>query len=271
MALSVGDVVTHLKELAPLARAAEWDNVGLLLGDLQTDVKRVMTCLTLTPDVAKEAIERRAELIVTHHPILFRPAKTLTTNTSEGRMILGLVRAGASVYSAHTAYDNAPGGLNDLLATNLGLQSVAPLKPFVDDPKAGEGRIGILSKKIPFGEFARLAKQVLGAAHVDCVGDANRTIGKVAIVCGAGGEFLKDAMKARAEVFLTGELRFHDYLMAEAAGVSLCLPGHYASERIGMEALAARLKSQFSGLDVWASEHERDPIHKVGDLWKKRL
>src|SRR5947209_7400362 len=113
---AVADLVQALQALAPLELAEDWDNVGLLLGDPSTSVQRVLTCLTVTPESAAEALEAKVQLIVSHHPVLFRAVKRLTTATPEGRMLLELLRAGVAVYSPHTAFDNAPGGINDLLA-----------------------------------------------------------------------------------------------------------------------------------------------------------
>src|SRR5205809_1119230 len=124
----VADLVQAMQEIAPLELAAEWDNVGLLLGDAAAAVSRVMTCLTVTPESAIEAAEARADLIVSHHPVLFRPAQRLTSATAEGRTLLMLLRAGVAVYGAHTAFDNASGGINDILASRLGLTQVTPLR-----------------------------------------------------------------------------------------------------------------------------------------------
>src|SRR5438552_17659003 len=104
--LTVADLLSALEAIAPLSLAADWDNVGLLLGDAAAPAERVMTCLTVTPDSAAEAIEARVQLIVSHHPILFRPTKKLTAATPEGSMLLRLIQAGIGVYSAHTAFDN---------------------------------------------------------------------------------------------------------------------------------------------------------------------
>ena len=111
---SVTAVVDYLDQFAPRELAAEWDNVGMLLGDRGAALERVMTCLTVTPASAAEAIAENAGLIVTHHPILFRPVQRLTTASPEGRMLLDLIRAGVAVYSPHTAFDNARGGINEV-------------------------------------------------------------------------------------------------------------------------------------------------------------
>ena len=125
---TIADLTTFLEAFAPLRLAAEWDNVGLLLGDQADACSRVMTCLTVTPESAAEAIERRASLIVTHHPIFFRPVQRLTTNSTEGAMLWRLAKAGIAVYSPHTAFDNAALGINARLAERLGLREIVPLR-----------------------------------------------------------------------------------------------------------------------------------------------
>jgi dinuclear metal center YbgI/SA1388 family protein len=327
-----------------------------------------MTCLTVTPESAAEAIETRANFIVTHHPILFRGVKRLTDATPEGRMLLGLARAGVAVYSPHTAFDNTHGGINEMLARRLGLVEVVPLRraaecgsmkvvvfvpekdlnrvadalfaagaghigeyrecsfrlagvgtffgsdaanptigqkgrreevnewrleavcpasrvepvvaairrahsyeepafdiyPLHAPPSGrGEGRLGTLEPGRSLAELAAAVKATLRAGPVQTIGDLQRPVRRVAIVCGAGGEFLADAVRARADVLLTGEMHFHDYLSAGAQGLSLILPGHYATERCGIEELADRLHGQFPQLHVWASERETDPVQWV--------
>jgi dinuclear metal center YbgI/SA1388 family protein len=362
--VTVAAALEFLEQWAPRGLAADWDNVGLLLGDRDAEVRRVMTCLTVTPDSAAEAIETGVRLIVTHHPILFRAVKRLTSATPEGRMLLGLIRAGVAVYSPHTAFDNTHGGINDMLAGRLQLRDVAPLRragsreyklvvfvpeadlapvsealfaagagnigqysqcsfrlagtgtffgseathptvgqkgrreevsewrleavcpeaalepvitamrrahsyeepafdvyPLQSGPSLhGEGRIGKLPQPVPLSELALAVKALFQSRQLPLVGDLDRLVEKLAIVCGAGGELLADAVQAQADVFLTGELRFHDYLSAQATGLALLLPGHYATERLGVEALAAKLQTQWPELQVWASRREHDPV-----------
>jgi dinuclear metal center YbgI/SA1388 family protein len=362
---TVAAIADYLHSFAPSALAAEWDNVGLLLGDRAVPVKKAMTCLTVTPQSAAEAIEGGAQLIVSHHPILFRPVQKLTRSNAEGRMLLDLIAAGVAVFSPHTAFDNTTGGINDLLAQKLGLIEVAPLRRgegarqvkivvFVPDSdlervadamfaagagqigsyrecsfrlsgigtffgtesanpavgqkgrreqvdewrleaicptekvahvtaairlahsyeepaydvyplqpgpaRHGEGRLGRLPKPGTLAAVARKVKSSLKAKQVQVVGDPARPIHKIAIACGAGGEFLKDAVHAHVDVLLTGEMRFHDFLSARAQDLALILPGHYATERPGIEDLAERLGKQFPEVKVWASSSESDPV-----------
>ena len=127
----VRDVCDYLKKLAPLSLAEEWDNVGLLLGDESAEVRQVMTCLTLTADVADEAVALGAGLIVTHHPLLFKAIKQITSSTAEGRLLLTLLQHSIAVYSPHTAWDNSASGINQQLAERLHLTDIAPLRPKV--------------------------------------------------------------------------------------------------------------------------------------------
>ncbi|MSR58318.1 MAG: Nif3-like dinuclear metal center hexameric protein [Planctomycetaceae bacterium] len=125
----VADLTEFLSRFAPLDLAEEWDNVGLLVGDRSREVTRVLTCLTLTPDVAREAIDERVGLVLTHHPVLFRPIQRLSADDPQGKMLLELIAAGVAVYSPHTGYDNAPRGINQQLAELLGLADIGPLRP----------------------------------------------------------------------------------------------------------------------------------------------
>jgi putative NIF3 family GTP cyclohydrolase 1 type 2 len=135
---------------------------------------------------------------------------------------------------------------------------VYPLRPRAGS--VGEGRVGRLANPCTLQEFAALVKSGLHAKGVQTVGDSNRRVERVAIACGAGGDLLKDAVRTKADVFLTGEARFHDCLAAQAEGVALALAGHYATERCGVEMLAEQLQARWPTLQIWASRRERDPL-----------
>jgi dinuclear metal center YbgI/SA1388 family protein len=361
---TIAEITAAVEAFAPSATAAEWDNVGLLLGDSGGAVERVMTCLTITPDVVAEAVRERVQLIVSHHPILFRGAKRITTATPDGKVVLPMARAGIAVYSPHTAFDNCAGGINDILCRRLGITNVQPLRPreasrqcklvvFVPDadlakvsdalfaagagrigeytecsfrlagkgtffatdvtnptvgqkgrredvdewrlevvvpegivPDAvramrkahsyeepafevyplkpdlggGEGRVGVLGGRVTLGELVERVKKTLSAASVQVVGDLSRTVKRAAVACGAAGEYLVDSIRSNADLFLTGEMRFHDALTARDQGVSVILPGHYATERPGVEELAAKIAAEWAGVTAWASRAERDPL-----------
>ena len=151
-----------MAELAPLALAEPWDNVGLLLGDRRWPVRRVMTCLTVTAAVVDEAVRRQVDLLVTHHPLPFKPLGRVTSDTITGRLLLGLIGAQVAVYSAHTAFDSAADGINQLWARRLELQSIGVLVPSesvaaaaVDTPPQGAGRHGRLAQPCSLDELGR--------------------------------------------------------------------------------------------------------------------
>lgn len=255
---TIDTITAFLDRFAPPRLAEEWDNVGLLVGDRRREVRRVVTCLTITPESAAEAIERGAELIVSHHPLPFTAVKRITTDTTVGRMLLDLIAARTAIYSPHTAFDSAAEGINQRLAEGLGLRGITPFVPHSEGQ--GSGRCGWLEEPLQLSDLAQRAKQFLKVEGLQMVGDAGQLVRTVAVVCGAAGEFLEAACAAGCDAMLTGETRFHTCLEAEALGVGLLLAGHFASERFGVEFLAGVLARQFPEIEVWASQRERDPI-----------
>lgn len=257
---ALATVIAELERIAPLRLAAEWDSVGLLVSPRRDAIDRVLTCLTLTPEVAAEAARERADLVVTHHPLPFRPLARITTDTGPGAALLQLVHAGAGVWSGHTAWDSAAGGINDQLAALLGLVHFAPIQPDAETPVAGFGRMGSAAPGRTVADLARLAAERLGARHVQVVGQADRPAGRVGIVCGSGGDMLADVRRGGCDTLLTGEIKLHEATEARAAGLAVIAVGHHASERFSMPVLAERVAAAVPGLAVWASRDEADPI-----------
>ncbi|MGE0534566.1 MAG: Nif3-like dinuclear metal center hexameric protein [Pirellulales bacterium] len=258
MMVTVGEIADFLESFAPLELAAEWDNVGLLVGDRAVVVDRLMTCLTITPDSAAEACAAGVQLIVSHHPLPFRPLRSLTTEVTAGRLLWQLASAGVAIYSPHTAFDSASDGINALLASRLKLRNPSPLVPHPIGP--GTGRFGELPRSCTLSEFAGQLKVCLSTEHLEYVGDPEMAIANVGIACGSAAELIPAAEAAGCDVLLTGEARFHDCLEAEARSIALVLVGHYASERPGVEHLADVLARKYPSIETWASRRERDPI-----------
>ena len=262
---TVGDVCSYLEQFAPVRLAADWDNVGLLLGDRSASAVRMMTCLTVTDETVQEALSQQAELIITHHPFPFAAVKKISTDTPTGRILWQLASAGISVYSSHTAFDSAREGINQQLAEGLQLTDIQSLEPLsdVDDGEAdcqiGVGRVGCC-EATTLVELADRLKSFLGLQGLQMVGDESCPVGKVGIACGSAGEFIHGASRHGCDVFITGEARFHTSLEALSLGLAMLLPGHFASERFAMDVLAEQLQQQFSGSVVWASKEESDPL-----------
>jgi dinuclear metal center YbgI/SA1388 family protein len=260
--VQLSEIITFFDQFAPRELSEDWDNVGLLLGDRFGGVQKVLTCLTLTPDVAAEAIENGIDLIVSHHPILFRAVKRITTDTTDGRMILNLAAANISVFSPHTRYDSADGGINQQLAELLDLtdiQVIRPVDPAIPEIN-GAGRYGALPQPMSLGEFVVLVRDRLQLAHVQFSGDADQTLRTVGVACGAAAEFMSDAQELGCDALLTGEARFHACLEARSRRMGLVQAGHYGTERPAMENLVAILRDEFPQLEVTASAVECDPV-----------
>lgn len=261
MTTTIQDVCQFLDRFAPRRLAEEWDNVGLLVGRPAAVARRVMTCLTITPASAAEAAERQADLIVAHHPLPFRPLKRLTPDTVPGRLLLTLIESQIAVASPHTAFDSAAQGINQRLAEGLGIADPQPLVPLEDDPDGlGAGRYGALTQAATLADLALKLAQLLSIEGMFRVGEPTTPIRKVAVACGAAGQFLAPARRQGCDLLVTGETNFHTCLEAEAEQVAMLLPGHYASERFAVEALAEELITEFPTLEIWPSQQEQDPL-----------
>jgi dinuclear metal center YbgI/SA1388 family protein len=264
---TLAEVTAALEAIAPLRLAADWDSVGLLIGSRRATISRVMTCLTLTEAVAREAVREGVELIGSHHPLPFRPVGRITDDSATGRVLLDLLGNGIAVWSSHTAWDSAAGGINHQLAEFMQLTDVMPLEPDAIDPTVGVGRVGEAPAGLTVTDLARSLMKSLAAAdpsvsiagcHI--AGDATRPAGRVGIVCGSGGEMIAAVAAAGSATLVTGEIKLHDALAAMAAGVSVVAVGHHASERFSMSVLATRLAARVPGLICFASQADVDPL-----------
>ncbi len=255
---TIQPIIFFLEQFAPPHLAEEWDNVGLLVGDRQREAQKVMTCLTITPESAAEAIDEKANLIVTHHPLPFIGLKRLTTDTAAGRLLWDLIGQRIAIYSPHTAFDAAREGINQRLAAGLGLRGISPL--ISADNVCGAGRWGWLEELLSLAQVGERLKLFLHLERLQIAGEPQRQIRTVAVACGAADELLAAAQSIGCDCMVMGEARFHKCLEAKAAQIGLLLTGHYASERFAVECLAQVLAEQFPQLEIWASRRERDPL-----------
>lgn len=250
-----------MESFAPRRLAEDWDNVGLLIGDRDRTVEKVMTCLTVTPESVEEAVEKGAQLIVTHHPVPFRSLKRITADSITGQLLLTLIENRCAIYSPHTSFDSAEQGINQRFAERLGIQSPKPLQPIEGDLDGlGAGRYGHLADPTSLDAFLSAVKAAVNVMGLHVVCGDRTTVSKVAVACGSAGSFLAAAKRHGCDCLVTGETNFHTCLEAKANNVTLVLPGHYASERFALELLADLLLAEFSGCHIWASAKESDPL-----------
>jgi dinuclear metal center YbgI/SA1388 family protein len=222
----VQDIVAQLECIAPGHLAEDWDNTGLLVGRCDAKVNRLLTCLTLTSDVAEEAISEKVQLVVTHHPVLFHGAKRITGADQEGRVLLKLIENGVAVYSPHTSFDSSSQGINQQLATGFGLQGIRPVQFIGDDPDVGVARHGTLAEAVSLQVFLKTVRGGVAAKYLEYTGELKAPVHHVAVACGAASGVLTDAVALGCDTFVTGEARFHAALEAREAGVNLILLGH---------------------------------------------
>ena len=231
--LTVQQVYDLINGRAPFETQLAFDNSGLLVGHPDQDVHGVHVALDVTDRVIDEAIAHGADLIVTHHPMMFSPVKRLVETNHEARLLCRLIRAGISLISAHTNLDQAVGGINDVLADRIGLTDVQ-----------GEGfvRVGTLPSPMTAEALATHISAALGDV-VRVMGDPSAVVAKVGMCSGSGADEWPAAAALGAQAFLTGEAKHHFALEAAAAGVILMEAGHHATEEPGIFALADALQN----------------------------
>lgn len=244
------EIVNLMEELAPQSLAEPWDNVGLLLGSRNASVSRIMVTLDVTAEVIRDAVQKQVDMIISHHPVLFHPIKAVNDTSVTGSQILLLLKAGIAVYCAHTNLDKAESGTDDTLAGLLGLQDIRPLTVNGSGglSQPGFGRIGKLPAKQPLELYLQSVKNALQAGSVDFIGDPAKDIQVVASCAGAGGDFIELAREAGADLFVTGEVKYHEALPVLDGDMALAAFGHYATEQPAMNHLIQRLQNSINAL-----------------------
>jgi len=226
--IKVSDVYEAIKKFAPFDTQLDFDNSGLLVGDANASASKVAIALDATFDTVKNALDAECQLLVTHHPVIFSPLKSITSDD----VCYYAVKNGLSIISAHTNLDAAKGGVNDCLASVLGVNDV---KPLADSGVVPMARIGLFNAVSP-QSFAAHLKNSLDCGCVKYVAN-NGPIKKVALCGGAGGDFIVAAYKSGADVYVTGECRHHERLLAKQLGIGLFECGHFATEQSVKNAL----------------------------------
>ena len=265
MTYRVRDIAELMEQLAPQRLAEAWDNVGLLAGSANKPVKRILVTLDVTGGVIEEAVRKKADLIISHHPVIFRPVKAVNDESWATSIVMGLLKADISVFCAHTNLDKAIGGMDDALAECLGLVDEKPLTYAGNEPfQPLFGRIGKLPEPVSLKEYIYNVKQTLGSASVSYIGDESKIIKVVASCAGAGGDLLPEAARAGADLYITGEVKHHDAVAAQDLNIGLGVFGHYATEQPGISKLIKRLQNLINTLqytiEVIPSEDYCDPL-----------
>lgn len=242
MKTTVGDIYQYLNEIAPFHTQEDWDNSGLLVGDQTKEVTKVALALDVTNDTLRQAHEFGADLLVSHHPVIFHPLK----NVLKDSPVFYAIEQNIAVISAHTCWDAADGGVNDTLAKLLGLYSIEKIGP--EENGVQLLRAGNLKAPIPAEEFADIVSAALDT--VVRVSSPNKIIQRVAVCGGAGASLLPDlADLGTIDAYVTGDAKHNDFLDAIDLDISLLAAGHYETETISMPVLKELLKQEFPQLE----------------------
>ena len=248
MVPKLNDIMKLLDTLAPFANMAEWDNSGLQVGDLTQEVHTVLLALDPTADALAGAVRNNAQLLLTHHPLIFQPLSRIDYQVYPGNVITQAIQNNISIISAHTNLDVARGGINDILAELLDLKhtDILDQAESLGIGGVGLGRIGTLEKPIRLSSMAAKIKGILGSSSIKVMGDRDLEIIRVAIVGGSGGSMIDKAYEKGADVFITGDIGHHDALKAAILKLALIDAGHFFTERAAIRFFADHFRETLS-------------------------
>ncbi len=260
----LSDILDLLEKFAPERLAEQWDNPGLQVGSYSQVIKKIYLSLDPTMKSLVSAAGQGAQMLLTHHPLIFSPISRLDVSVYPGNVLVEALKSQISVVAAHTNLDLAHGGINDILADALGLEHIEILKESVVMDNAGLGRIGDLPKPDKLSIVAKRVKEVLGTENLKIVGPGNLQINRIAVVGGSGGSLAPLASEKGADLLLTGDVSHHNALEAESLGIALLDGGHFLTEKIAFGFFAERLRAMIKEQDwevmVEVDKEETDPM-----------
>lgn len=260
--ISIGEVINFLDKTFRPELQEDYDNAGFLLGDSTMSYSGTLVALDLTSAVVEEAVNEGLNLIVTHHPFIFSGIKRITDRTEAGRIVLNLIKNKISVYAAHTNLDNLPWGVNGILAEKLGLKDCRILRQSSVD-NIGAGMVGMLPKETEADKFLLKIKKLTGQPSIrTSKHDPKQEVRRVALCGGSGSEFIPDAIAAKADLYLTADLKYHDFQRAEGR-IILADAGHYETEQFAKEIISRVISEKFSNFACRISESQASLIQYI--------
>lgn len=256
MIITVNHILEALLNWAPNHLKADYDNIGLLVGNPNQTVNTIITCLDVTEEVINEAEAAKAELIIAHHPLIFQRLAAVRTDDPTGSLVTQLVRREISLIAMHTNLDSAVGGVSYVLAEKIGLNDVSFLERGREG--GGYGVIGNLKAPVTKDQFLAIVASTLEVPMLRYSGNSD-AITKVAVCGGAGSFLIETAIKAGVHAYVTADLKYHDFFTHQATFV-LCDAGHYETEMPVSDRLRRYLQQAFPEMDVSVTRHVTNPV-----------
>lgn len=257
----VKDIIKEMEIFAPKYLKEDFDNVGLMVGDKEKEVNKILLALDCTLDVIEEAKENNIDLIITHHPLIFRKPSSITTDTLQGKKIIELIKNDISLYSSHTNLDSAENGLNETIINILGYtksEVIEVNKNSRDLKIEGLGRVVTLEKEVLLEDLVLDVKEKLNASGVKVVVGRN-TVSKIAVINGSGQDFFEKAVTMGVDCIITGDTTYHYASDYKEIGISIIDAGHFASEWLVYLNVINKIKNNFEDVEIIISKKSKDP------------
>lgn len=260
--ITVSDIAEALEDFAPKELQESYDNAGLQIGNPDMPVTAALLCLDVTEDMIDEAIARKCNMIITHHPLLFKGLKHITGDSHIERIVIRAIKENIAIYSAHTNLDSTFEGVSYEIAHTLSLKNIEVLCPNVDNPQTGLGIIGDITPT-PKLEFLRKIRDEFNVRSLRYSTQSPQiVIRKVALCGGAGADFISEAVRRKADCYITGDLKYHDFT---TWGLDILLTdlGHFESELVSRKIFARVLRKKFPDFVTWITECEKSPVSYI--------
>jgi len=248
--MKCSEIMERLETLSPKAYAEDWDNIGLLAGRRDKEVETIYIALDATDEVIEDAVRMGADMLLTHHPLIFKKLFRVNTDDFIGRRVYELIKNDISYYAMHTNFDVM--GMADAAADELGLKERKVLNVTFEDEisKEGCGRVGRLLEQMPLKALAELVKRKFHVPNVRVFGDLDDIVETAAVMPGSGGSYIKDAIRAGADVMITGDIDHHEGIDAVAQGITVIDAGHYGIEKLFIPYMEEFIKREFPKLRI---------------------
>lgn len=258
-AITIGDIAKAIEEYAPLPLQEDYDNAGLQTGDPTAEAKSALICLDVTKEIMDEAIALGCDMVISHHPLIFRGLKSVTAGDPTSEIIRKAIKHDIAIYSAHTNMDNTNGGVSYEMAKHIGMTDVEVLAPMNEAKTFGSGLIGNI-QPTRLGELLEKMKKEFGTGAIRYCGDKAATVRRVAVCGGSGAFLIPQAIVRGADLYISGDIKYHDFT-ANKSKINLADIGHYESEQYTKTIFYRIISEKFANFAVYISKTETNPIN----------